>query len=79
MDMMTPERNIFNHLYNNYDCGIIKEVRCIEKLEFTVAKDRAARTFNLSCLQEKVIPSGCRIKFKSKKNIERNIIRKAEL
>ena len=27
---------------------------------------------------EKVIPSGCRIKFKSKNNFERNIIRNAE-
>ena len=53
--------------------------RCIEKLEFRLAKDRTTRTFNLRCLQEKVIPSGCRIKFISKNNFAWNIIRKAEL
>ena len=63
---MTSERNIFNHLYKNYDHGIIKEVRFIEKLELRLAKHKTARSFNLGCLQEKVIPSGCKIKFKSK-------------
>ena len=51
--MMTSKRNIFNHLYNNYNCGIIKEVRCVEKLELRLAKHINGTTFNLRCLQEK--------------------------
>ena len=76
---MTSGRNIFNHLYNNYDNRIIKEVECVEKLELRLARHRTARTLNLRCIQEKVIPSGCRTKFKGENNSERNIIRKAEL
>ena len=77
--MMTSARNKFNHLYNSFDHGIIKELRCVEKLEPRLAKHKTARIFILRCLQEKVISSSCRIKSKSKNNFEKNIIRKAEL
>ena len=77
--MMTSERNIFNSLYNNYDCEIIKKVRYIEKLEDKLVKHRNARTFNLECLKEKALPSECKIKFKCKNNFERKIIEKVEL
>ena len=76
---MTSERNIINHPFNSDDHGIINVVRNIEKLEYRLVKHRSTRTFNLRCLQEKFIPTGCRVKFKCKNNFERKIIKKAEL
>ena len=61
---MTSEKNIINHLNNNYDRGIIKEVRRIEKLEHRLAKRRNARTLTLDAFRKKVITSGCRIKLR---------------
>ena len=44
-----------------------------------MVKHRGAHIFNPQCLQEKVIPSGGKINFKSSNFAESNIIRRAEL
>ena len=73
---MISEVNTISQLYNNYDHGIIKEVISIEKLEHKLVRHRSARTFNVRCLQEKVIPRGCRIKFKSKTILKEKLTKK---
>ena len=51
----------------------------LEGLEHRLVRQRGSCTFSLHYFHENVIPSGCRIKFKSSNYVESSIIRKAEL
>ena len=73
------EMNIINQLYSHHYQETLKKVRKSEGLEHRFVKHRGAHVFNLWFLSEKVIPSGCRIKFKSNNFVESSITRKAVL
>ena len=70
--------DIISKLYTNYDQETLKEVQKLEGLEHKLVKHRGAQVFNLQCLHEEVIPTGCKIKFKCYNFAKSNIIRRAE-